>query len=347
MTRILHTSDFHLNALRKFRDLYLDRVRHTLSEISNVAIQESVDYIVMAGDIYDRRDILHDERNMFSEWLGSLNIPVIAISGNHDKRTEDIGDTSLSYLSSIQTLHAIVHDGSPRVVEKEDCTFILFPYEKWSDYEFYLLLEYLQSTCVESKPIVVVMHEAISGCKADSGFEVPTHIRLDPSLRSDFPQIDYWALGDMHTCQSIAPNIWYSGAPHQISFGENPGKGVLIVDTDDPTNPKFVEIDSTPLVTVDDIAEDMVWDPEVIYRCRPDHAFYRDNMLPNNVFVSPRSTVVHALKREHMVGLFHNLDETLLRIGLRKDLVPLALRLAKKSAKELHIAIGNENEDAE
>ena len=348
MPRILHTSDFHINALRKFPDFYLQRVRSTLNEISLLAKKEEVDYIVMAGDVYHRLDILHEERNIFSEWLRKIKVPVIGISGNHDKRTVEIGDTSLAYLSKLPVNH-VIHDGPPYAVEMEDCTFILFPYEKWDDYEFYLILESRLESQVNYKPIVVVMHEAISGCTIDGGFEIPAKIHLDSELLEKFPLVTYWALGDMHSKQSLAPNVWYSGAPHQTNFGENRGKGVLIVDTDDPTNPEFFEIDSMPLeVVTGPYYPDLEWDPKILFKYVPDHVLPANAFFPSNVIVEEKFGSVRknedTLGQESMVGIFYGLEDTLLRLGLKSDLVPVAVKLAHKSAKELRISVVSEKE---
>ena len=102
LPKILHTADLHINSLRKFPD-YLARMEETLNRISAVAVKESCDLIVVAGDVWTAKSITHEERQLFSSWLGSSLLPMVVISGNHDKRSSqtEIGDTSLSYLSTL------------------------------------------------------------------------------------------------------------------------------------------------------------------------------------------------------------------------------------------------------
>ena len=110
MPRFLHTGDLHLNALRRFSKFYLTRVRSVLDNILRIARENGVDFILVAGDVYDRRDITHLERQLLSSWLAAADIPIVMISGNHDKRSDDVGDTCLSYLAELSNEF---HNGVP------------------------------------------------------------------------------------------------------------------------------------------------------------------------------------------------------------------------------------------
>ena len=346
MPRILHTGDLHLNALRSFRNAYLKRMEHTLDQILSVAEDRRVDFIVVAGDIFERLDVLHEERVLLSKWISQVKgSPIIAISGNHDKRTEDIGDTVLSYLCGLEfEENHVIRDGFPEVVPFSNCVFLLFPCNKWTDHEFYLLLSYVvprASARAKGRPLVVVMHEAVTGSTYDNGMKTSRSdaIHMDKKLLEDFSDVTYWALGDMHSCQSIAPNVWYAGAPQQTKFGENEGKGVLIVDTDHPTQPEFVEVDSMPLVQVYKAPKDFEFDHDALYDFQPDHRIPPSLHLPENVRVRTKidGSYLQSAGSESMVGLFSGLDNALLRAGLKRDLVPLGLKLADEAAKRLRI----------
>lgn len=351
MPKILHTGDLHINALRKFRTLYLQRMADTLARISLVAEKRKVDYIVVAGDVFHRRDIHHEERTLFTEWLRTAPAQIVGISGNHDKRSQELGDTSLSYLKGLTVSHRnhFIYDGPPFVLAWPTCTFILVPYEKWTDNEFYLLIDALVEEAKAAwggeNPIVVVMHEAVKGCVADGGFEV-THnnqIRFDKKLRKRFKDVTYWALGDMHTSQSVAPNAWYAGAPHQTNFGEEGEKGVLIVDTDNPTEPEFVSLGAIPLVTVDESPEDYKFRGNTLYRFRPGHSVPYNVHVPENAIVEATTTrdELHSSGEGGRIGLFDGLEGALQRSGLKKDLIPLGLELAHKAATTLNIQTGS------
>ena len=56
--KFIHTADWHINALRRLPG-YLSRMESTLSQITDVAKARSVDFVVVAGDVYQTRSISH------------------------------------------------------------------------------------------------------------------------------------------------------------------------------------------------------------------------------------------------------------------------------------------------
>lgn len=343
MPVFLHTSDLHLNALRRFSSFYLDRMRGCLDAITTIARQRAVDFIVVAGDLYDRRDITHAERMLLSEWLSSVEIPVVLISGNHDKRSTEVGDTCISYLSALSSHFGshIIYDGIPCVLEKFGCYLMLLPYQGWMDQELFLVIGALLQQCTNvTLPVIVIMHEAVRGCKTDVGLSVTksNQIRLDAS----FPRVRYWALGDMHLCQKLLPNAWYCGAPHQTRFDETLEKGVLIVNTDQEGDPEFVSVPSTQLLVLTDPPAHWPTPTEALIQFRPS-SLQVESTLPKNVEFHPSVGSLRGPDGKdqppEMVGLFDGLDDALQRASLREDLWPLAWRLAVKFGKELGLEI--------
>lgn len=301
-----------------------------MDRISSISQRSSVDCIVVAGDVYHSRSISHEERQLFSSWLGSLKVPTLVISGNHDKRSVEVGDTNLGYLSSFPSLSQhLVYDGPPDVKRFCDCTFILLPYQGWDRAEASILLEVLleRATTEFRPPWVVVMHEAIYGAKTDQGMDLskPTQIKIKPKLAK---KATYWALGDIHMMQSLQPNAWYSGAPHQTNFGEALPKGVLIVDTKKPSNPKFVEISSQPLLVLEELPSTIQEDAYI--QLRPKHPLF-DKDLPSNVILHPTAHLAPLNLTSKSYGLFDQLTSLLKAQGLTPKQLKLAWRLVKKT----------------
>jgi DNA repair exonuclease SbcCD nuclease subunit len=90
MTQVsfIHCADTHLgkiqqNLAQRFED-FLD----SFNDVVNYAVREKADFIIIAGDFFDKRNINPDT---FSKTYGILeklkqhNIPLIACEGNHDK----------------------------------------------------------------------------------------------------------------------------------------------------------------------------------------------------------------------------------------------------------------------
>lgn len=336
MPKFLHTADLHLNALRRFSKYYLERIQRCLQAITRIAEEHEVDFILVAGDVYDRRDITHAERMLLSEWLLNNEIPVVMISGNHDKRSAEVGDTCLSYLSVLTpkiTRH-VIHDGLPQVVNRFGCNLLLLPYQGWMDQELFLIIQGLLDRCDHSFPTIVALHEAVQGCKNDVGRTITkdNQIRLDGS----FPEVTYWALGDIHLRQQMGPTAWYSGSPHQTRFDEDSEKGVLIVDTSSPEDVAFVPVPSIPLLIFTEEPDTWPTSQEAFIQFRPVGS-YPDAALPLNVELHPGALGVQAPDDRdssvRMVDVFDGLDDALYRAGLREDLFPLAWQLAIKLAQ--------------
>jgi exonuclease SbcD len=87
MLKILHTADWHLGKrLQEYSRL--DEQRLVLEEICQIADRENVDLILLAGDIFDSFNPVHEAVELLYKTLRKLskngNRPIIAISGNHD-----------------------------------------------------------------------------------------------------------------------------------------------------------------------------------------------------------------------------------------------------------------------
>ncbi|TVP67695.1 MAG: exonuclease SbcCD subunit D [Leptolyngbya sp. LCM1.Bin17] len=103
MAKFLHIADIHLGFDRYdtpertkdfFRALYTVLDRH--------AIQADVDFVVIAGDLFEHRNIKPATLNQAQVCLQALqqaHIPVLAIEGNHDNRPYGTPTSWLKYLS--------------------------------------------------------------------------------------------------------------------------------------------------------------------------------------------------------------------------------------------------------
>jgi DNA repair exonuclease SbcCD nuclease subunit len=90
MIKFLHLSDVHLGCRRyNLEERTKDFFRSWYDVITNHALPNEVDFVLIAGDFFDRRNI--DPQTMNHAMLGlqllkEAGIPVVAIEGNHDRR---------------------------------------------------------------------------------------------------------------------------------------------------------------------------------------------------------------------------------------------------------------------
>jgi DNA repair protein SbcD/Mre11 len=103
MARFLHIADIHLGFDRydcreRTRDFY-----HALENVlERYAIDEAVDFVVIAGDLFEHRNIQPatlNQAQLCLQMLREAQIPVLAIEGNHDNRPYGTSTSWLRYLA--------------------------------------------------------------------------------------------------------------------------------------------------------------------------------------------------------------------------------------------------------
>lgn len=258
--KFIHTADLHIGKSRKLPG-YLDRQDKMLSEIYRAATDFSDGLVVIAGDIYDRLELLPREKDLFVQHLckaDKAGITTVLVSGNHDMIEEDHG--GYTHLRGIRMIaeerrlrhtHVFETDPATIVLEEFGVTVIAVPsyYRKTKEVNQIVraqLKAAAQTKTLQPK-VLAVVHETILGARNDFGKKIGIDIgsadhcvELDASL-----PVTYWALGDVHKPQRIkgCPNAWYCGTPIQHEFGDAGDRGVLVVDLDDPLNPELLELE--------------------------------------------------------------------------------------------------------
>ncbi|RZM75221.1 metallophosphoesterase family protein [Leptolyngbya iicbica] len=103
MARFLHLADIHLgfdryNSPERTKDFFF-----ALSDaIQKYAIAAAVDFVIIAGDLFEHRVIqpaVLNQAQLCFQQLQAANIPVLAIEGNHDNTPYGTSTSWLKYLS--------------------------------------------------------------------------------------------------------------------------------------------------------------------------------------------------------------------------------------------------------
>ena len=90
MAKFLHIADIHLgfdryNSPERTKDFF----RAFQTTLEQYALEASVDFVLIAGDLFEHRNIMPATLNQAQVCLQVLQeegIPVLAIEGNHDNR---------------------------------------------------------------------------------------------------------------------------------------------------------------------------------------------------------------------------------------------------------------------
>lgn len=253
--RFIHTADLHLDC--PFSGIADAGVSANLMEstfksfqrIIEIAIDKSVDFILIAGDIYDSKDKSLRAQLRFQKEMQRLRdagIDVYVVYGNHDP----VNGWSAA-LEMPENVHIFRH-GKPRsqTVEKEGeriATICGWSYPKAEVDEDIAS----QFTPDSKSPYNIALLHCNCGSSADYANYAPCTIAelLDAGF-------DYWALGHIHKRSLISdkkPFIVYPGNPQGINPKETGPKGCYLVDVGDDgkTVLNFLETDHVRWHAVD------------------------------------------------------------------------------------------------
>jgi len=269
MVKFLHTADLHIGKSRTLPD-YLDRQSAMLDGIYKAARNEDINIVLMAGDIFESKNIRWTEQKLFIEKLfqfDSEGFITIVANGNHDELAAGYSHMWLPAMIAANggLRNTYIVDGEPQLVELDDIELAVIPvvHHNMSTKELQAKVEDMYGQASGSKPFVVMLHATISGANTDIGYNISGGPRIP-----DLGFVDYWAVGDIHKSQQIGEKAWYSGAPIQHDFGDAQPKGVLLVEVEMGSEPvtKLLELEGIkPLVTLMEKPEEWPTDCYIRY----------------------------------------------------------------------------------
>ncbi|MDC5812455.1 exonuclease SbcCD subunit D [Vibrio europaeus] len=250
--KFLHTSDWHLG--RQFHNVsLLDDQKVVLEQIIEYIQSNTVDALVIAGDVYDRSvppTAAIELMNQFiSRVCGELKLPIILIPGNHDG-AERLGFGSQQMAESGLHIIANFKDMLTPVELKTDLGAVRFYGMPYNDPELVrhhfkqsvathddahkLLCEEITATFDPNASNVLISHCFVDGA-IESESERPLSIGgSDRVSHEHFTPFDYVALGHLHQPQKKGEEyIRYSGSLMKYSFSEqHQKKGMTLVELD-------------------------------------------------------------------------------------------------------------------
>lgn len=328
--RFIHTADWHIGKGRSYIPGALDRTLSVIDRIYRMAIDESIDTIVVSGDIFDSPNVEDAERRALYSKIAAYDaagIATLMISGNHDRMTTST--TTLDYLEAVTDAGGFasgtIVTQRTRLVVRHGYGFLLFD-DAWDRMAPLLAVLKNGSFKPELKGLIVVAHQTIRDTVAANGTTMQSGIRFEPDLH-----VDYYAFGDIHKCQKVKRAAWYSGAPLQTDFGENDETGVLIVDTDEPEKPSFRTISSVRLRTVS--SSEPIPDDAIVRISYDEKPILDQGVMPSNVVkFSWVQTEIDLSDLRSSEGLLSGLDVVLQRRGLSEEDVETAMSIAKATA---------------
>lgn len=304
--RFLQTGDWHIGRKLFGYDLLADQAA-TFQQVVQIAQEEQVDAVVIAGDLYDRQNPSEESVRLLNQMISDLNLqlkqPLLVINGNHDSAVR-LGVGSEWFTSTGYYLRTTLASIDQPIV-LADTQFFLLPYfELYQARQFFddnsihslaqaieLLVARMVAQFDPTKKHILVAHFFAAGSThsdSETNVNVGGLDAVPLNLLADF---DYVALGHIHNKDALhEPHIRYSGSLNKFSLSEvKQTKGVLIVDTEPQIKVQFRPV--TPLHEVQQLTGAFadLSDPTFLAQHQIDQTAYTGIVLTDTNVISNAS----------------------------------------------------------
>jgi exonuclease SbcD len=276
---MIHTSDWHLG--RAFHQVGLHGAQSAyLDHLVEVVRSESVDAVLVSGDVYDRALPAPDTVGLLSEAVERVidaGAEVVLSSGNHDSAIRLGFASRLLERSGLHIRTSLTDIGRPVVVK--GVAIHPLPYlepsltagplgtsERTHAGVLRAAMGRVRDSLADGahERSVVMAHAFVTGgATSDSERDISVGgvAAVPPSV---FAGVSYAALGHLHGRQEVAAGVRYSGSPVAMSFSEAAHtKGSWLVDLS-ASSPRvsFVEAPvERPLALLRGTLEELLSDP--------------------------------------------------------------------------------------
>ena len=214
--KLIHFADLHIGSKfdrmpENIKAELLTKLRNAFSKILSYAKENSIDTILMSGDIFDRNAVIMSDKKFFYDSMKeSPEIDFYYIKGNHD--------SSSKYSESIPNLH--LFSGVQSYLKGE---VRIIGYELSEDNSAL----YEHSPFSKDRYNVMMLHGDIHNVRDEDYIDLK---------RLQGKNVDYFALGHIHKREDgwlSEARYAYPGCVLGRGFDETGEKGFLVLDTED------------------------------------------------------------------------------------------------------------------
>jgi DNA repair exonuclease SbcCD nuclease subunit len=234
MVRFLHTADWQLG--KQFENLgappdklaFLRQGRmDVVRRIGQLAIDRSVDAILVAGDVFERNEVGDQLIREVLATMRQVKIPWLLLPGNHDPAGPASVWDRIERIGCPEHVH-LLHSTEPVLLA--DGGLAVLPAPLTRKHQFTDPTEgFGQQVTSQAAVRVGLAHGSLRNRLAPAAEQ---HNMISDT-RADEGHLDYLALGDWHSCKEVAPRTWYAGTPEPDDFDQDSG-AVLIVELRGP-----------------------------------------------------------------------------------------------------------------
>ncbi|SFB83337.1 DNA repair exonuclease SbcCD nuclease subunit [Alkalibacterium subtropicum] len=234
MVRYIHAADLHLDSpfkgLKNIPESLFTKIKastfNALRNIVDAAIFYQVDFVLLAGDIYDIEDRSIRAQVLLRKELDRLNeaeIRVFLIHGNHDFLIND--ELHLTLPENVEVFGPNVETKVLETTGHERVAVSGFSYDRnWIEERKITEYPPRHRSCDYH---IGILHGYMEGQGAE-------HARYAPFSLTELKEknYDYWALGHIHKRQQLSddPLVYYSGNTQGRHKNESGEKGCLLIE---------------------------------------------------------------------------------------------------------------------
>ncbi len=232
--RFLHAADIHLDSplrgLEKYEgapvEVLRGATRKAFAALVRLAIEQRVDFVILAGDLYDGDWPDYNTGLFFIQRMRELEkagIPVYLIRGNHDAE---------SRITATLTLPANVHSFSTERPETKtiDSLRVALHGQGFARQAEPRNLAATYPSAVPNHFNIGLLHTSLDGREGHASY---APCQLADLVARDY---DYWALGHVHQRESVnqanRPRVEFPGNVQGRHARETGAKGCLLVTVD-------------------------------------------------------------------------------------------------------------------
>ncbi len=251
--RVLHTSDWHVGRMFHGRDLLADQ-ESVLGGLADLVVDQRVDVVVVAGDLYDRAVPAGESVAACTRILSRIRqagAELVVIPGNHDSAARLGAFGEFAAAGGLHLRTRIADIGTPVLISDAHgpVAFYGIPYLEPELARHALgvpaarghqgvLTEAMNRVRADlaGRPgtrSVVLSHAFVTGGERSESERSIAIGGVELVSGSVFDGVDYVALGHLHGPQELAGRLRYSGSPLAYSFSEaRHRKSVWLVELD-------------------------------------------------------------------------------------------------------------------
>ena len=288
--RFLHCSDLHIDSpfqgLSSLQPSLAEILRKStyqaFQNIVELALQEEVEAVLIAGDIYDGSDKSLEAQLKFRSGLQKLSdagIDTFIVHGNHDPL--DSWSASLDWPERVHVFSGSQTECHPVTKNGEVKAYIYgISYPK-RDVRENLALKFVRSN---SQGFAIGLLHSNVGCQ--SGHDNYAPCTIDDLVAGE---MDYWALGHIHRFQVLResnPAIVYSGNSQARHMRETGEKGCCLVTLNEKVAPviQFIPTDVVRYTQDEVDLSGTITLEEVIHAVRSKCEHFADQVKERGVF---------------------------------------------------------------